>query len=145
MSSDELSLDMIRSSVIMLLYEHPLHGYAIMRRIKTRLGKTISPSLVYPFLHQLEEKGLVQQSLKPAGRKVKKVYELTDEGRHLAKRLFKRVASLISIAIEPSLAICAHCGAKIFEGGHLEMILGKQTIFCCIHCYQAYKRETELP
>ncbi len=51
---------------------------------------------------------------KPVGRKPKKVYELTEEGRQLATILFKRLASLVSIAIEPSLNVCAHCGAKIF-------------------------------
>jgi len=140
----ELASDMVRSSVIMLLYEKPLHGCGIIRNIKTRLGKNISPSLVYPFLHQLEEKGLVTSSLKPVGRKPKKVYELTDEGRQLATTLFKRLASLVSIAIEPSLNVCAHCGAKIYEGGHQELIGGQETMFCCVHCYNAYRQEREL-
>jgi len=81
MSSDELASDMIRSSVLMLLYERPLHGYAIMSNMKERLGKAVSPSLIYTFLHQLEERGLVTSSMKPIGRKPRKVYELTDEGR----------------------------------------------------------------
>ena len=143
MSSDELASDMVRSSIIMLLYEKPLHGYGIMRSTKVRLGKKISPSLVYPFLHQLEQKGLVQSSLEPVGRKPKKVYKLTEEGRQLATLLFKRLASLISIAVEPTLNICAHCGAKIFEGGHMEVIGGEETMFCCIHCFHANKNERE--
>jgi len=143
MSSDELASDIVRSSVLMLLYEKPLHGYAIMRSLKNRLGKTVSPSLIYPFLNQLEEKGLVHSSQKPIGRKPKKVYELTDEGRELAALIFKRLASLVSIAIEPNLTTCAHCGAKIYEGGHKEVINGKETMFCCVHCYAAYKRERE--
>ncbi len=143
MSSRELASDMVRSSVIMLLYERPLHGYGIIRSMKHRLGKSVSPSLVYPFLHQLEEKGLVTASLKPVGRKPKKVYELTDEGRQLATILFKRLASLVSVAIEPSLNVCAHCGAKIFEGGHEEVVAGTPMTFCCVHCYQAYKQDRE--
>ena len=144
MSRNELASDMVRSSVIMLLYEKPLHGYSILRSLKSRFGKNISPSLVYPFLHQLEEKGIVTHSLRPIGKKTRKVYELTDEGRQLATVLFKRVASLVSIAIEPSLDVCAHCGAKIFEGGHKEIISGKESMFCCVHCYHAYKHEREL-
>ena len=143
MSCDELAFDMIRSTVIMLLYEKPLHGYGVMKSLKTRLGKNVSPSIVYPFLRQLEEKGLLQSSMKPVGKKPKKIYELTKEGKMLATTLFKRLASLVSIAIEPSLDVCAHCGAKIFEGGHKEVIDDKEIMFCCVHCYQAYKDERE--
>jgi len=143
MSSDELASDMVRSSIVMLLYEKPIHGYGIMRSTKKRIGKNISPSLVYPFLHQLEQKGLVRSSLEPVGRKPKKIYELTEEGRQLATILFKRLASLVSIAIEPSLNVCAHCGAKIFEGGHMEVVGGVETMFCCVHCFHAHKNEME--
>jgi len=141
MSSDELISDIVRSSVLMLLYERPLHGYAIMSSMRNRLGKAVSPSLIYTFLHQLEERGLVSSSLKPVGRKPKKVYELTKEGRQLATLLFKRLASLVSIAIQPSLTVCAHCGAKIYEGGHKEVVEGNEVMFCCIHCFEAYRQE----
>jgi DNA-binding PadR family transcriptional regulator len=143
MSSVEFASDMVRSSIIMLLYEKPLHGYGIIRSTKNRLGKKISPSLVYPFLHKLEQKGLVKSSLEPVGRKPKKIYELTEEGRQLATFLFKRLASLVSVAIEPSLNVCAHCGSKIFEGGHMEVIGGVETMFCCVYCFQAHKNERE--
>jgi DNA-binding PadR family transcriptional regulator len=141
MSSDEWASDMVRSSIIMWLYEQPLHGYAIINNIKTRLKRNVSPSLVYPFLHQLEEKGLVKFTIEPVGQKPRKVYELTGEGRQLATVLFKRLASLVSIAIEPSLDVCAHCGAKIFEGGHKTLVRGRETMFCCVHCFHAYERE----
>jgi DNA-binding PadR family transcriptional regulator/ribosomal protein L24E len=141
MSGEELASDMIRSTVIILLYEKPLHGYGIMRSVKQRLGRDVSPSLVYPFLHQLEERGLVRSSLRPVGRRPKKVYELTEEGGLLALRIFRRLASLVSVAIEPTLTICAHCGAKLYEGGHREVIDGKEAVFCCIHCFQAHQEE----
>ena len=141
MSSRELASDMVRSTVLMLLYEHPLHGYAIMKNLEARLGKSISPSLVYPFLHRLEQRGLLAVTEEPVGRKQRKVYHLTTEGAQLATMLFKRLSSLVSIAIEPSLDVCAHCGAKLFEGGHQEVIDGTETMFCCVHCFQAFQRE----
>lgn len=143
MSAAAIASDLVRSSVIMLLYEKPRHGYDILRSLKQRLGKSVSPSLVYPFLNQLEQKGFLAVSSKPVGRKPRKVYALTDEGRRLATTLFKRLASLVSVAIEPSLDVCAHCGAKIFEGGHKEWVGGQETMFCCVHCFNAYKHERE--
>jgi len=128
----------------MILYEGPTHGYSILNSFKQRLGREVSPSLVYPFLQQLEEKGLVKHTLKPVGEKEKKVFELTKEGKELCIGLFKRFAGLVSVAIEPSLYVCAHCGCKVYEGGYREVIDGKETTFCCMHCAHSYKEERRL-
>jgi len=141
---DELLSDFSRFYILTILYEGPAHGYSILSRFKQRLGKEISPSIVYPFLQQLEEKGLVKHTIKPVGEKEKKVFELTEEGKELCTGLFKRFANLVSIAIEPSLYVCAHCGCKVYEGGYKEVIDGKETTFCCMHCAQSYKEEKKL-
>jgi DNA-binding PadR family transcriptional regulator len=138
---NEIISDFSRFYILTILYEGPCHGYLILSKFKKRIGKEISPSLVYPFLKQLEKKGLVKYSIKQVGTKKKKVFELTEEGKELCKKLFKRFSALISIAIEPSLNICANCGCKIYEGGYKEIIDGKEMIFCCVHCAQSYKQE----
>jgi len=143
-SIHDLLSDFSRLFILMILYEGPAHGYSIINSFKKRVGKEVSPSLVYPFLQQLEEKDLVKHTLKPVGDKKKKVFELTKEGRQLCTGLFKRFANLVSIAIEPSLHVCAHCGCKIYEGGYHEVIDGKETTFCCTHCAQSYKEERKL-
>jgi len=139
--SEDVALDMIRSSIILLLNEKPLHGYAIMKEVENRIGKPVNPSLLYPFLKKLEKNDLVRSTRKPVGQKPKTVYELTAAGRKLAARIYKRIASMVSVAIEPNLSVCFHCGCKIYEGGYREVIGDKERIFCCIHCAQAYKNE----
>jgi len=141
---NELLSDFSRFYILTILYEGPAHGYSILNRFKKRIGKEISPSLVYPFLQQLEEKGLVKHKIKPVGEKEKKVFELTKEGKEVCTRLFKRFANLISIAIEPSLEVCAHCGCKVYEGGYREVIDEKEMTFCCMHCAHSYKEEKKL-
>ena len=136
---DSLISDFSRFYILTILYEGPAHGYQILSRFKKRVKKEVSPSLVYPFLQQLESKGLVRHVLKPVGEKEKKVFELTDRGRELATQLFKRFAELISIAIEPSLYVCAHCGCKVYEGGHKDTVGGVDLMFCCVHCAHSYK------
>jgi len=138
---EELISDFSRFYILTILYEGPAHGYSIISKFRKRIGKEISPSLVYPFLRQLEQKGLVTHTIRPVGEKEKKVFELTREGKELCTRLFKRFAGLISIAIEPSLKICAHCGCKVYEGSYREVINGKETTFCCPHCANSYKQE----
>jgi DNA-binding HxlR family transcriptional regulator len=136
---DELISDFSRFYILTILYEGPAHGYIIINQFKKRVKKEVSPSLVYPFLQQLEEKGLVTHTQKPVGEKERKVFELTDEGRDLCTGLFKRFAELVAIAIEPSMYVCAHCGCKVYEGAHMEVIDAKEMAFCCMHCARSYK------
>jgi DNA-binding PadR family transcriptional regulator len=143
-SIDELISDFSRFYILTILYEGPAHGYRILSRFKQRVKKEVSPSLVYPFLQQLESKGLVKHTVKAVGEKERKVFELTEEGRELCTGLFKRFAELVSIAIEPSLYVCAHCGCKVYEGGYREIIDGKETAFCCMHCAHSYKETKKL-
>ena len=141
---DDLISDFSRFYILTILYEGPAHGYSIISQFKKRVKKEVSPSLVYPFLQQLEEKGLVTYTQKPVGKKERKIFELTEEGRELCTGLFKRFATLVAIAIEPSLYVCAHCGCKVYEGGYREVIDGKETAFCCIHCAASYKEVIKL-
>ena len=139
---DELISDFSRFYILTILYEGPVHGYKIISYFKKRVRKEISPSLVYPFLQKLEEKGLVKHTIKPVGKKERKIFELTKEGRNLCVGLFKRFAKLVSITIEPSLDVCAHCGCKVYEGSHKEIIDGKETSFCCVHCANTYNKNS---
>jgi len=140
--SDEINniiSDFSRFYILTILYEGPCHGYDIISRFKKRIGKDVSPSLVYPFLKKLEERNLVEHTHKAVGAKDKKVFELTTAGRDLCESLFRRFSDLVSVAIEPSLEICASCGCKVYEGGYAETMDGKETKFCCIHCAKSYK------
>jgi DNA-binding PadR family transcriptional regulator len=62
---DGLISDFSRFYILTILYEGPAHGYQIISRFKKRVKKEVSPSLVYPFLQQLERKGLVKHTIKP--------------------------------------------------------------------------------
>jgi DNA-binding PadR family transcriptional regulator len=136
---DDLISDFSRFYILTILYEGPAHGYSIISQFKKRVKKEISPSLVYPFLQQLEEKELVTHTIKPVGEKERKIFELTKEGRELCTRLFKRFAQLVAIAIEPSIYVCAHCGCKVYDGGYREVIEDIEIAFCCSHCAASFK------
>jgi DNA-binding PadR family transcriptional regulator len=132
---NEMASDFSRVYILTILHEGPVHGYEIISKFKKVIGKDVSPSLVYPFLKQLEQKKLVKHTLKPVGAKKKKVFELTVEGKEFSEQLFKRFSELM----EPSLEVCAHCGCKIYEGGHKEIIKMRELMFCCCHCAASYK------
>lgn len=72
----------VRSAVLSLLLEQPMHGYQIIREIEERSNGTWKPSpgSVYPTLQLLTDEGLVRAE-ESGGRKT---YSLTEEGRAAA-------------------------------------------------------------
>lgn len=141
---DEIFSDFSRFYILTILYEEPHHGYGIISKFRKRLKKDITPSLVYPFLQSLEENKLAKHTVKTVGKKGRKVFELTEKGKILCTRLFKRFAVIVETAIEHSLSICTHCGSKVYDGGHLEHINGKEIMFCCKYCAASYKQEIKM-
>ncbi len=69
----------VRTAVLALLAEQPMHGYQIIHEIQERSGGSWKPSAgsVYPTLQLLADEGLISAE-ESNGRKV---YSLTDEGR----------------------------------------------------------------
>ncbi|MCF2136561.1 MAG: PadR family transcriptional regulator [Candidatus Thorarchaeota archaeon] len=128
--------------IILMLSEGPNHGYGLIKAFKERTGKNLSAGTLYPFLHKLQEKGLVSQVDKPVGKKPRTIYNLTKMGKKFCERLFSRFAAITASAIEPRLETCASCGVRIYEGGYYEEIDGQKMAFCCVHCAAAYKNES---
>ena len=74
----------VRTAVLLLLAEEPMHGYQLMQAIGDRTGGAWrpSPGAVYPTISQLEDEGFVTV-VADAGRRL---VTLTDSGReHLAE------------------------------------------------------------
>jgi len=138
---NNLVSDFSRFYILTILYKRPNHGYGILQEFEERVGRSISPGIVYPFLQKLEERGFLTYVVDPVGEKERKTYRFTEEGLNLCNRLFSRFAAIVSTAIEPSLDVCAHCGCKVYEGGYKEVIDGSEMSFCCVHCAEAYKAD----
>ena len=69
----------VRSAVLALLDDRPMHGYEMIQELEERTGGRWTPSAgsIYPTLQLLEDEGLVTAE-EVEGRKV---YSLTDAGR----------------------------------------------------------------
>jgi DNA-binding PadR family transcriptional regulator len=69
----------LRLYLLVLLADHPMHGYEVIQALGDRFGGTYVPSAgtVYPRLAKLEAEGLVTKRVD--GRKT--VYAITDAGR----------------------------------------------------------------
>lgn len=130
---------MVRFYTVLLLRDGPRHGYDLMHSLEGRLGARIGASQVYPFLSKLEGEGLV--TVARPGARGKKVYRLTRKGERFVDGFLGRFGDLIHFAIEPNLTVCAHCGCKLYEGGHREKVGGRERMFCCCHCAHSYTQD----
>jgi len=86
----------IRSAVLRLLSEGPMHGYQIIQELSNRSGGhwQPSPGSVDPTLQLLEDEGLISGSEVEG----KRVYELTDKGRDAVKELADTAAPWDQVA-----------------------------------------------
>ena len=73
-------LDLI---VLNFLRAEPLHGYAIITRIRKTFGIYFGPSTVYPLLNALEKAGYVKSEWNMSNERPRKVYRLTTAGQNL--------------------------------------------------------------
>jgi len=69
----------VRTAILLLLTDQPMHGYQIMQAMSDRTGGAWhpSPGAIYPTIAQLEDEGLVTTN-EEGGRRL---VTLTDEGR----------------------------------------------------------------
>jgi len=79
----------IEALILGALQAQPLHGYQIVRRMRETggVGK-LSEGQIYPFLHKLEEAGLVTAEWQTdTGGAPRRVYQMTEAGvAELAKK-----------------------------------------------------------
>jgi len=140
LAESDMAMDRVRCTVLMFLYEQPcLHGYALTELLMGRLGKAVSPAIVYPFLASLSKAGYATSRKEKEGMRVKILYTMTPEGRRFSRRVFKRLSMMVSTAISSNLIACAHCGCKLYEKGYSEEIDGNRMTFCCVHCANAFR------
>ncbi|MBS1263177.1 MAG: hypothetical protein MAG715_00347 [Methanonatronarchaeales archaeon] len=139
MEDEELRVrNVVNLWILLSLWRNGSHGYELIKEIEDATGRRPSASQVYPFLQKLEANGLV--SAEETGGRGKKVYALTEEGRTFVESKMEMFSSVISSTVEKDLTVCAHCGCKVYQGGHRETVGGEELRFCCSHCAESYRR-----
>jgi DNA-binding PadR family transcriptional regulator len=79
---------MLELAILGLLFETPVHGYELRKRLSTRLGglRVISYGSLYPALRRLTRAGLIAEETGPQAegtwsRRGRRVYRITAEGK----------------------------------------------------------------
>jgi PadR family transcriptional regulator PadR len=72
--------------VLWVISKEPSHGYEIMKKIRCdRGGQMVEASRLYPLLKELTRKGLIKSDKELQGKRPRKVYHISPEGRQALK------------------------------------------------------------
>jgi PadR family transcriptional regulator, regulatory protein PadR len=88
MHSPELLKGTLQTIVLKVLKDHgKMYGYEITQRVKELSEGQIllTEGALYPTLHKLEAEGLLRTEVVNIGKRIRKYYTLTSEGRSIAK------------------------------------------------------------
>lgn len=70
--------------VLWLISKGETHGYDIIKRINNDKGMPkITASRIYPILQELTKQGCVSQKKEKHGKRIKKLYKITEKGRKM--------------------------------------------------------------
>lgn len=98
MYSNELIRGTLKTIVLRLLKEEgKMYGYEMTQKVKElTAGKIlITEGALYPTLHQLEAEGIVTTETMHIGKRVRKYYKLTTEGRSTARKKLSEMADFL--------------------------------------------------
>jgi DNA-binding PadR family transcriptional regulator len=101
MSDEREPLRPLIFQILLLLAEKELHGYGIMKEVNERAERNVilGPGTLYRTLKQLRDDGLIAESRVESGDGAdRRMYELTDAGRHAAQAEAERMAELVDRA-----------------------------------------------
>ncbi len=88
MHSPELLKGTLQTIILKVLKDHgKMYGYEITQRVKELSEERIllTEGALYPALHKLESENILRTETVMIGKRVRKYYTLTPEGRSLAK------------------------------------------------------------
>ena len=122
--------NMLNFYTLCLLASGPKHGYDLIKELEEKLSRKISASNMYPFLSTLRKNNLIK--FDKIGKRDKKTYHLTQEGKNFTNQMFSKFGDLIGISIKPRISTCP-CGCMVYSGGYTKKIKGKAVKFCCSH------------
>jgi len=82
---------------MLMLMESDMHGYEIISEFKRIIGKKLSPGQIYPLLARMVKKGLVEFYEEFQGKRKRKVYTLTQQGREFAEESVSKLKEMFEV------------------------------------------------
>lgn len=101
-ADQDLYSGLIRLHILHHASEKPVYGLWIIEELG-RHGYKLSAGTLYPLLHRLEKRGLVESISERVGRRSRRLYEITPEGRTALEAAKQKVKELFGELFESEL------------------------------------------
>lgn len=88
----------VQGAIKLFILQQAAQGTVYGREVSKLLsasGYEVSPGTLYPFLHGLEKEQLLRSKVVPVSGRVRRYYELTDDGRACLLEVRKELAALV--------------------------------------------------
>jgi len=76
-----ITRNLLDIQILALISKEPAWGYKIKKQIEAFSGLKIRHGALYPLLKKLENKGLIKSQKQQQGKRTRKIYTITQEGR----------------------------------------------------------------
>ena len=96
--SSELIKGTLKTIILKLLRDNPrMYGYEMTQRVKELTGNKIqlTEGALYPTLHALEAEGILQTESEFIGKRVRKYYSLTPDGKTKGEEKISELADFL--------------------------------------------------
>lgn len=104
---DISSMSMLELQVLWHLSQNDMHGYALIQELSKHRSSSLTPGTLYPLLQRFEKQNLI--IIKETGERDKKIYTLTEEGKHLLDKLANEFIEVFDgIYVKYHCAVCEH-------------------------------------
>jgi DNA-binding PadR family transcriptional regulator len=102
---NEFFAGFIRLHVLYHASQEPIFGLGILRELQ-RHGYELSPGTLYPLLHRMEERGLLQSETELVDGKIRRVYRITPLGRQTFSDAREKVQELFGELFSDEHGFC---------------------------------------
>lgn len=141
MSTEEnLELSHVAFVVLGLVSEHPCHGKDINQRIEERGMRgwtSIGKSSIYGVLKNLKDKGLVESWVEEEDNRIVKMYQVTQQGTKLLKRMTYKILNEFFGKNDPDFYMAFSMLPYLSQEEQIEVFSNSLNII------QNYKKELE--
>lgn len=101
-ADQDLYSGLIRLHILHHASERPVYGLWIIEELD-RHGYKLSAGTLYPLLHRMETRGLLKSTTERAGRRLRRIYEITSAGTQALGTAKQKVKELFGELFEDEL------------------------------------------
>jgi len=76
-----ITKNLLDIQILRIINKQPTWGYQIKKQIEAMSGLKIRHGALYPLLQKLENKGLITSQKQQQGKRIRKIYTITEKGK----------------------------------------------------------------